>query len=188
MSEDFDHNALGLVGDYVMYDERGRQIWYRNGKIHRDNGPAITYPDGMREEWYHDGLLHRLDGPAASYDEQGIYIWYLNGIIHRHDGPAVINRDGTQEWFQNGSRHRLDGPAWYTEAKSKWFLHGEEQPIVEFRKNTIMVSAIIEDIDFDLSRYPSAQRIYEKKDDFVFTLCDEDMCLLRLSHNVTDFK
>lgn len=175
MSEDFDHNALGLVGDCVMYEENGRQIWYRNGKIHRDDGPAIIYLNVMREEWY----------------QIGINIWYQNGIIHRHDGPAVTHRDGTHEWFHNGARHRLDGPAWYSKTQTRWFIYGEEQHIVEFRKNTIMVSGFCFvkdfDIDFELSRYPSAQRIYEKKDDFIYALSDEDMCLLRLSHNVADF-
>ena len=34
----------------------GDQCWYQNGKLHRDNGPAIVRPDG-REEWYQNNKL-----------------------------------------------------------------------------------------------------------------------------------
>jgi len=40
--------------------------WYINGKLHRDDGPAVINV-GITEEdykYFYNGLLHRLDGPA----------------------------------------------------------------------------------------------------------------------------
>ena len=39
----------------------GSELWYLNGKRHRDVGPAITYSDGG-EEWYLNGKLIRREG------------------------------------------------------------------------------------------------------------------------------
>jgi len=36
--------------------------WYRNGKLHRKDGPAYIHTE--TQEWYLDGKLHRTDGPA----------------------------------------------------------------------------------------------------------------------------
>ncbi len=41
----------------------------KNGKI--------TYPDGC-QEWYKDGKVHREDGPAV-IETDGYQYWYLNG-------------------------------------------------------------------------------------------------------------
>ena len=57
------------------------QIWKKNGKLHREDGPAIT-------------------------DSNGTKFWYLNGERHREDGPAVIYYDGTEVWWVDGKRHR----------------------------------------------------------------------------------
>ena len=54
----------------------GDKSWYRNGKLHREDGPAIEYSDG---------------------DEH----WYLNGERHREDGPAIERPNGDKFWFLN---------------------------------------------------------------------------------------
>jgi hypothetical protein len=41
----------------------GVKEWKKNGKLHRENGPAIDIP-GCSKEWYKNGQLHREDGPA----------------------------------------------------------------------------------------------------------------------------
>ena len=69
----------------------------------------IERPDGSRF-WYRNGLLHRDDGPAIEYANGDRY-WYRNGKLHREDGPAMEHADGSSEWFRNGERHRDDGPA-----------------------------------------------------------------------------
>ena len=55
----------------------GTRKWYRNGQLHREDGPAIELPDGSRE-WWRDGKLHRTDGPAVEY-ARGTRKWYVNG-------------------------------------------------------------------------------------------------------------
>jgi hypothetical protein len=65
-------------------------------------------PDGTRK-WYRGGKLHRTDGPAIEYAD-GTREWYRNGKIHRADGPAVERADGTSEWYRNGKLQRVDIP------------------------------------------------------------------------------
>jgi hypothetical protein len=62
---------------YIETYDDGSQMWFLNGKIHREDGPAIIGSDGCQ-------------------------LWYLNDKCHREDGPAVIHPDGRQEWWLNG--------------------------------------------------------------------------------------
>ena len=50
--------------------------------------------------WYKEGLLHRENGPAVEYNN-GTKIWMINNKIHRLDGPAIIRNDGSKSWFIN---------------------------------------------------------------------------------------
>jgi hypothetical protein len=93
----------------LIASDDGTQRWCLNGKLHREDGPAIIYADGARC-WYQNDELHREDGPAIIYAD-GTQHWYLNNKRHREDGPAIIYADGTQHWFLNNKRHREDGPA-----------------------------------------------------------------------------
>ena len=38
----------------------GSKEWYRDGTLHRDDGPAIEWADGSKE-WYRDGTLVRSE-------------------------------------------------------------------------------------------------------------------------------
>ena len=49
-------------------------IWYKKGKLHRENGPAIEHSDGDFS-WYKNGGLHRLDGPAILWNGQ--QSWFI---------------------------------------------------------------------------------------------------------------
>lgn len=60
------------------------------------------YFENGNEFWYKDGFIHREDGPAAIYYE-GTKCWHREGWLHREDGPAIIRASGTKEWFL---RHR----------------------------------------------------------------------------------
>jgi hypothetical protein len=51
--------------------------YYKNGKEHRENGPAIECSDGDKL-WFLNGKLHRENGPAIEF-ANGIKNWYLNG-------------------------------------------------------------------------------------------------------------
>ena len=64
-----------------------------------------VYPNGDKE-WFLNGKLHREDGPAVEYAD-GHKSWYLNDKRHREDGPAIEWADGdkfwcSKSWYLNG--------------------------------------------------------------------------------------
>jgi hypothetical protein len=67
-------------------DQYGNKRWYWNGRLHRDDGPAVECIDGHKA-------------------------WFINGECHRDNGPAIENQDGTKIWCRYGTNHREDGPA-----------------------------------------------------------------------------
>jgi len=83
--------------------------WFKNGKLHREDGPAIIHSDGT-QIWSQNGEKHRIDGPACIFSS-GKQLWYKNGKLHREDAPACIFPNGTKEWYKNDKLHRDDGPA-----------------------------------------------------------------------------
>ena len=90
--------AIGV--DKLFIYESGNKCWYLNGKLHRENGPAIELTNGYKEWWIND-KLHRKDGPAVE-DANSSKEWYINGKRHREDGPAVEWAYGHKEWWLNG--------------------------------------------------------------------------------------
>ena len=69
---------------YIKYEVHeysdGTKHWYLNGKLHREDGPAVEYSDGIKH-WYLNGKLHREDGPAVGF-WSGNKHWYLNGMSY----------------------------------------------------------------------------------------------------------
>lgn len=45
---------------------------------HRENGPAEIYADKKVKRWYYEGKLHRDDGPAIEY--QGDTRYFIHGV------------------------------------------------------------------------------------------------------------
>lgn len=41
-----------------------------------------------KTRWYKDGVLHREDGPAVIGKDEHKE-WWVNGKLHREDGPAI---------------------------------------------------------------------------------------------------
>ena len=122
------------------------EVWYRDGKLHREDGPAWNDWENekqINEGWYRDGKLHREDGPAINnwQDEKKIReCWYRDGKYHREDGPAFTTWQNEKKiregWFRDGKSHREDGPAWTkweNEKKimEKWY-HDDNLHRVEF--------------------------------------------------------
>ena len=88
------------------------------------------------KRWYLDGKLHREDGPAVEF-ALGEKQWWINGLWHREDGPAIEWSDGTKEWYLNGKRHREDGPAAECVSGEKfWYLNDKPLTKQEFNKCT----------------------------------------------------
>ena len=139
-----------------MIDENGVKYWYNSkGDRHRDNGPAIDHPD--LKMWIINGKLHREDGPAVIYkngfvrskyrlwmirnnvpileytyhrDDATTESWCINGKFHRIGGPAVIAIiDGeidcrNQHWYIKGRLHRTDGPAYINGGCEGYYING----------------------------------------------------------------
>ena len=60
----------------MVIDKFGNKKWFKNGRLHNENGPAMERIDGYKV-WCINGDLHRTDGPAVEYSS-GLKIWYLN--------------------------------------------------------------------------------------------------------------
>src|SRR5258708_6182686 len=90
-----------MAKSYSRKDECGNIFWYKEGTgiAHREDGPAIEWNDGGKE-WQQDGKLHRINGPAISF--VGMKVWYINGKRHRLDGPAVEVITGERYWWHQG--------------------------------------------------------------------------------------
>jgi hypothetical protein len=61
-----------------------------------------VYKDGTKS-WYLNGKLHREDGPAVELTN-GTKYWCLNNKYHREDGPAIEFADGCKSWYLNDER------------------------------------------------------------------------------------
>jgi len=59
------------------------KFWYKNGKLHRDDGPAVEYKNGIKF-WYKEGKLHRLDGPAREWVYRAKE-WWIEGKFYTEE-------------------------------------------------------------------------------------------------------
>ncbi len=57
----------------------GSTMYLKNGRLHREDGPAVIYADGG-QCWHKDGKLHRIDGPAR-FTADGSKYWYVEDYI-----------------------------------------------------------------------------------------------------------
>jgi len=64
-------NGKLIINEVICY--------YLNGKLHREDGPAVECISSGGRYWYQNGLCHRLDGPACEYF--GAQMWYYQGEL-----------------------------------------------------------------------------------------------------------
>lgn len=142
--EAFEHGATRLEhsGDDEKYYFMGNMYlikdtlyiqYFKNGRIHRSDGPALIYRYGTKY-WYNNGVNYRIDTLDCSS-------WYdKTSKLHRKDGPAREWRDGTKIWCCRGKLYRRDGPAvvhsngikiWYC-LRYQELVHREDGPAIEF--------------------------------------------------------
>lgn len=126
---------------------------------------------------YRDGVLHREDGPAEIYND-GSQVWLRYGEVHREDGPAIINQDGSQFWYLHDKPHRLDGPAMlWSGGYKQWKWYGEDvdttKPHLHEGREVFLSEEPLTDI------YPSARLV----DGFTtwYHLDDTDATLFKLT-------
>jgi len=106
----------------------GRKHWYKEGLLHRLDGPAFESLYGTKY-WYKEGKFHREDGPAVEC-RNGDKFWYKEGKLHRENGPAREFTNGDKEWYKKGNHHREDGPAVeYTTGEKEWWIENREYNI-----------------------------------------------------------
>ena len=110
----------------VKIHKNGDKCWYFNGKLHREDGPAVEYTNNDKE-------------------------WWFNNKLHRKSGPAIERGDGSKEWYFYGKLHRVDGPAVeYANGNKIWYLDGFpliEQEFISRTKPTVDCSGRIVEID-----------------------------------------
>jgi hypothetical protein len=90
---------LGNRPDYISFD--------KSTLLHRVNGPAVLSYDYSKKSllqwWYKEGKLHREDGPAF-VDMDGSKYYYMHGLLHRENGPAVEYADGRKLYYINNKQ------------------------------------------------------------------------------------
>ena len=63
----------------------GDEYWLNaDGKIHRENGPAIIRAKGTKV-WAQNGKMHRFDGPAVEYSDGAREYWEFGKYMARHE-------------------------------------------------------------------------------------------------------
>ena len=55
----------------LLIDEFGNKRWYSNGKLHREDGPAV--------EWYDGGKVWYLNGQKYTKEEYAL-LQFMKGI------------------------------------------------------------------------------------------------------------
>ncbi len=79
-------------GDLPAYIKAsGMQAWFLNGQSHRDdNKPAMIDKEGRPIRYFKHGKLHRTDGPALIDHDTGEREWYIDGRkLEPHEIPNV---------------------------------------------------------------------------------------------------
>ena len=105
-----DYPAIVILPD-------NEQRWLHHGRLHRPEelGPAWIKPQNDIEVYYRDGHIHRENGPAMISPRASK--WYKYGNLHRLDGPAVIRHSVNKfepinpskyEWWVNGYQYSFD--------------------------------------------------------------------------------
>ena len=106
------HDKLEFKDHHVYYQDelftgitkdKVETVYYQDGRLHRDDGPAVMRNYGY-QEWLQHGNTHRDDGPAVIW-RNGSKEWYKKGLRHREDGPAIIHDHGDYIWYFQGHRY-----------------------------------------------------------------------------------
>ena len=83
-SEISDSQVFDALRYRIEVDQEGTRRYYNSdGRIHREDGPAVEYADGTKV-WLINGLRHREDGPAVEIaGSTAIHtrLWYFHGQL-----------------------------------------------------------------------------------------------------------
>ena len=96
----------------------------------------VFFPN--RVEYYLNGKLNREDGPAIEWDS-GSKSWFINGKHHREDGPAVERATGVKRWYIKNYLHRIDGLA-IEEPECQGFNYVYDNFSLEYKNDLMLLS------------------------------------------------
>ena len=71
------HSVQDAPGTYEVQGADTVKRYFKEGMLHREDGPAVIFKDGT-QHWYKHGMLHRDGGPAVEY-KNGRRTWYTEG-------------------------------------------------------------------------------------------------------------
>ena len=69
---------------YTIFQDGPLTMYYRYGRLHRDEGPAYIDSEAKRKIYYKYGKIHRNDGPSDII-ENYFYDFHLNGVRYDFD-------------------------------------------------------------------------------------------------------
>lgn len=94
-SEEEDFIMINIKNNGQYIKENGDEEWYKDGKLHRENGPAVIVNN---RNWYlNDKITLKCEGQ--------IKYWYQHGKLHRNNGPAIIYPNGQEEYYIEGKKY-----------------------------------------------------------------------------------
>jgi len=100
----------------ILFDN-GNKYWYKNDKIHRDDGPAriSIFGSSVEHYYYRNDLLHRVLKPAFIEWDNGIKsyeCYYIKNVRHNPIGPARIwyfpSYDFYRSFYIHGNKISFD--------------------------------------------------------------------------------
>lgn len=167
--------------------ELDKSISYlKDGKLHREDGPALIWKNGKHFKYYINGVLHRIDGPASV--SKHVTEYRVNGSLHREDGPAYIKHKDNiliEKWYLNDKVHRSlnDGPAILFKNKDKIIYQEWTENDVSFKKESskLLYDPINCFYCGHLNYLENWQKIPVDKDGFSILLKDLDHCKKQIS-------
>ena len=104
-------------------DAEGTKRWYKNGDLHREDGPAIECSDGSAS-WYYKSIF------VGYGDKPDPTLWARLTSTEINGGPllngCIVDLFGNKSWYKDDLNHREDGPAYeYTNGSMSWSFNGE---------------------------------------------------------------
>lgn len=76
---DIDDIPVEYTGVVVSLTTK-RTMYFKKGKLHREDGPAIECLDGGKH-WFKDENHHRINGPAVEYPS-GYKEWWVDNFLY----------------------------------------------------------------------------------------------------------
>ena len=96
---------LTILASGKLYKEVRNGCTYANGVLHSfQDQPAVD--NGWVKIWYRLGKIHRDNDQPAQVYSNGTKKWYQNGLLHREIKPAVMEYDGKWSWHKLGQYSR----------------------------------------------------------------------------------